>query len=297
MVALGWTLHDTLMCLGRYPSEDSKAVAAATFSQVGGPSPRALLAVQKWGGSCSLISAVGDDAPGALAIADLREAGVGTGAVHVDTFAATRLSHVWFANDTGSRTICYSSHGPALRPLNETSIQLLKDASILHLDGREVGVALNAIELARTSGALVSLDAGSPKPDLDILIQTVDMLIIPRATVLDITGRGEVKLAADDLLRRGTVKSVIVTLGVAGAYAADRSGSSHSVPSFPIDVVDSNGAGDVFAAALVWFYLQSQDLRRAVVRATAAAALKCAQLGNAGIPSVEAINGLATGYV
>lgn len=58
-----------------------------------------------------------------------------------------------------------------------------------------------------------------------------------------------------------------------------------SVPAFPARAVDPTGAGDVFAAALLFGLRRGEPPRRAALRAAAAAALTVEAPGVAGIPT------------
>ncbi|WP_067069270.1 PfkB family carbohydrate kinase [Carbonactinospora thermoautotrophica] len=69
------------------------------------------------------------------------------------------------------------------------------------------------------------------------------------------------------------VPSVVITLGAAGAVAADARGHRH-VPSPRVKAVDTTGAGDAFTGALAWRLARGDDLPDAVgfaVRVGAAA--------------------------
>lgn len=62
-------------------------------------------------------------------------------------------------------------------------------------------------------------------------------------------------------------------------------------PGFPVKVVDTTGAGDVFHGAFIYGLLEKWDLKKTAQFACATAAMKCRELGGrAGIPSlVEAM--------
>ena len=56
-------------------------------------------------------------------------------------------------------------------------------------------------------------------------------------------------------------------------------------PAFPVEVVDTTGAGDVFHGAFLCGMLQQWELEKSVEFASAVAALKCTRLGGrTGIP-------------
>jgi fructokinase len=99
---------------------------------------------------------------------------------------------------------------------------------------------------------------------------------------------------------RMTSGIVIVTLGAKGAYALDARGLEITVPAVPVDVVDTVGAGDAFAAALLdglagerppgarpdgLGQIPAEVMRRILDRASASAAYTC---GRSGAESADA---------
>ena len=74
------------------------------------------------------------------------------------------------------------------------------------------------------------------------------------------------------------VPNVVITLGGDGCVAlAD--GQSIEVDAFPIEVVDSTGAGDAFVGALGVALARGDELTTAIRYAAAAGALACRHLG------------------
>ena len=49
--------------------------------------------------------------------------------------------------------------------------------------------------------------------------------------------------------------------------------------AFPVDAVDSNGAGDVFHGAFAFSYTKWYDYRKSCVFSSAVSALKCTKVG------------------
>lgn len=75
---------------------------------------------------------------------------------------------------------------------------------------------------------------------------------------------------------------VVVTRGVDGAELHRPGEPVHRQAGFPVEVVDTTGAGDAFVAALAWSMLEGAPLERGVRLACAAGALACRALGARG---------------
>ena len=86
-----------------------------------------------------------------------------------------------------------------------------------------------------------------------------------------LTGMVEPRSAALHLIERGFHR-VIVTLGASGALCADRDGM-RIVPPFPVNAVDTTGAGDAFIGSLAVFLAEGHPEEHAVSRANLYAAL------------------------
>lgn len=79
------------------------------------------------------------------------------------------------------------------------------------------------------------------------------------------------ELLATQLRDRGA-RSVVITLGSAGAVISDAYGVSFA-PAYRVDVVDTTGAGDAFVGAMACELARGSSLRDSVLFATAMSAL------------------------
>ena len=82
---------------------------------------------------------------------------------------------------------------------------------------------------------------------------------------------GSVADSAGALLARG-VRTVVVTMGPAGAIAFGESGTIE-VPAPAVEAVDTTGAGDAFTGVLAATLAAGADLASAMKRAVCAASL------------------------
>ncbi len=81
---------------------------------------------------------------------------------------------------------------------------------------------------------------------------------------------------------------VVVTLGEKGLVGIDETGGFFALPAYPVEVVDTTGAGDVFHGAFIAALLRQMPVQEACRFASAAAAIKCTRIGGrACIPTYE----------
>ena len=87
----------------------------------------------------------------------------------------------------------------------------------------------------------------------------------------------EAEAAARLLVARG-VSTVVVTMGAMGAVAVSASGALR-VPAFPVEPIDTVGAGDAFSGGLAACLAAGAPVADALVVASAAAGLTCTRHG------------------
>lgn len=86
--------------------------------------------------------------------------------------------------------------------------------------------------------------------------------------------------AAKKLKDQG-VGTVIITLGKSGCFVYDGTNEGYMVPSFPVKVADTTGAGDAFNGAFATFIAEGYELKEAVTRSNAVAGLAVTKIGTA----------------
>jgi ribokinase len=145
-----------------------------------------------------------------------------------------------------------------------------------------VPAAARALELGKKHGAMTILNPAPAAALPESIFQYVDYLTPNESELRILLG-----LAPDDpasthelagRLRALGVRNVIVTMGSSGALILNGEGSQH-IPSIPVDVVDTTGAGDAFNAGLAVALAQGRTLRAAVQFGCCAGALACTKLG------------------
>ena len=141
-----------------------------------------------------------------------------------------------------------------------------------------------ALEEARRLGKRTVLNPAPARvlPLPADLLSLVDYLTPNEIEAGLLTGRevrsyADAEEAARALVTRG-VSTVVVTLGEAGAVAVGAM-SSIRVPGFPVDAIDTVGAGDAFSGGLAASLAAGVPIEDALVVASATAGLTCTRHG------------------
>lgn len=285
VVGIGAALLDILVTVDSYPSEDTKQQSLQTKFQGGGPCFTGLVAASKLGVPSCYMGTLGDDM-----YSDYIRKSFDTyevGRKQVRTVPNTQSFHsVVLLNVTNASRTCVWNRGTVPPPEpGDIDLEVLKNANYLHLDGHQMECAIYAARKAKEFGVKVSLDAGSPYPGIDRLLPLVDVLIPSEEFTLKYTGCSTAENAAAQLYETFKPETLIVTQGSRGGFIW-KDGSSVRYPVFPIDAIDSNGAGDTFHGAFLAAMVKGFSVSDAAAFASAASALKCTRIGaQEGIPS------------
>ena len=194
--------------------------------------------------------------------------------------AATGLIYIDITPD-GQRT-CFGSRGAngQVQPLRDVST-ICRSAAAAHLMGYnflDSGPRQAAIQLMdeiRVRGGLISLDVGmaASKDIPQQILQmsgSVDILFLSEDEAVALTGTRNARKAVA-LLQNAGAREIVLKYGKRGCLIV-KGGELQAVPPFSVPTVDSTGAGDAFAAAILQARLRGWSNAEAAVAANAAGA-------------------------
>jgi sulfofructose kinase len=287
VVGVGCAALDYLGVVPGMPSfDDAEAVTARRWLiSGGGPVATALVALARLGVLTSYLGVLGTDMVGQAIRAQFLHEGVDVSRLHSIAGFRSLTSLVLVEAGTGRRAfISFKDSDPGFE-WTEQDRELIRQARFLHLDSWYPSVGLPAAEVARRAGVPVCLDAYRVDERTGEWVALADVLIATESFPRRYTGETDLERASRRLLAEGP-GVVVVTLSERGCLVVTRD-ESFSVPGFPVQVVDTTGAGDVFHGAFLYGLLQSWPLARAAEFANAAGALACRRLGGrSAIPSL-----------
>ncbi len=288
VVGVGINVIDYLFQVPRFPEPDTKSDALGARTQGGGLTATAMVACARLGLRARYIGKFGSDEIGRLARAELAAEGLDLGACVEASGVPNRLCVVLVEERTGRRTIIrHMDRRMRLQP-EELRRDAVCSGRLLHLDGYEGEAALQAARWAREAGIPVSVDAEQFTQRHQELFRLTDCLIVAEQYGREITGRADIPGILEGLARLGP-RCVGVTSGEGGATLRYRAETLHA-PAFPVEAVDTTGAGDVFHGAFLYGLLQGWEAGDILVFANAVSALKCTHLGGrTGIPRLPQV--------
>jgi sugar/nucleoside kinase (ribokinase family) len=249
----------------------------------GGSAANTLAGLSALGAQCAFIGQVADDQLGAVFAHDIRAVGI-----DFDTPARTgepsTARCLIFVTPDAQRTMNTFLGASQFLPPESLDDEAVAAASVLYLEGylwdpEEPRAAMRrAIEAARAAGRKVAFTLSEVfvierhGDDFRALIEDgmIDILFANHHELEALTGTGdfEAGIAALD----GKVPTLVVTRSADGAVAIS-DGVRAEVAAEPIDaVVDTTGAGDLFAAGFLYGHVKGEPLETCLRRGAIAAA-------------------------
>jgi ribokinase len=246
----------------------------------GGKGANQALAARRAGAQVALIGVVGRDAFAATALANLEREGVDLGGVTAaDVPTGVALVTV---DDRGENAITVVPGANALACARSVPDALLAPGTTVLM---QLEVPLTEVEaLARRAhvrGARVVLNAAPAATLSAALLAHVSLLIVNEHEAEHLARAWSLPPALASLgpvLHARAGCDVVVTLGARGALLHGAGGSSQHAPQ-SIDVVDTTGAGDALAGALVAALDRGASGERALHEGVVAGALACTRHG------------------
>lgn len=279
---------DYLCIVPQYPGLDEKTEAVEFAVQGGGPVATALVTLARLGGKTTFIGRIGDDTNGKFILNEFSKEGVNTGGIIIDRSTQTNQAFIWIDQQTGKKSIVLNSPNKGEIKPGEIDISHLKSAKYLLVDGRDTEATFYLIEWAKKRGTKIVMDAGSPRNRMDELLRQVDYPVVSEHFCHKYFKQNDYKEAIKLLLKCGA-QAAVVTLGKNGCYGGDETGIYYQ-PAFPVSIIDTTGAGDVFHGAFIFGLLNKWHLTENLKFASAVAAMKCTKIGGRlGIPDLQSV--------
>lgn len=273
VLCVGMACYDLVFSVDHHPGPDEKATASSVTACGGGPAANAAVAASRLGVTTAFAGYLGSDIYGQAHQAEFDAEGVQTEWV-VKGADPTPISAILVKPD-GLRTVVnYSEETPGLDPGHVDLSH--PQPRVLLLDGHQPAASVALAQKARALGIPIVLDAGSVHPGTLGLLGRIDALVASRRFAQDLTGTTEENKLADCLGDHAPI--VVVTLGPRG-LVWKREETGGRLGAYPVQPVDSTGAGDAFHGAFAAGWAKGMAWPDLLHFASAAGAICCTITG------------------
>ena len=275
-------------------------LATAFDISPGGKGSNAAVAAARQGAQVAVVARIGSDDFGRMALDLWQREGIATR--HVEQVAGERsgVAQILVYDDGDNSIAVFPGAGAGLGAAQVHAAEATIAAARVVMAPCEVPLeaTLAAFRVARAHGVTTLLNPAPARPLPDELIALCDVLTPNEGELRVLAGTpAEAPLAdaARSLLERGA-GVVLVTLGAAGCCLFRRGVAPLALPGWPVDVVDTIGAGDTCTGALAAALARGLPMEAAAARANAAAALSVTGRGAIGaMPDRAAVDALLAG--
>ena len=270
---------------------DPQPISASGYRAVsgslnaGGEAINEAIASAKLGLKTGILCRLGSDAAGKLIESELQSFGVDTG--RIIRSGTTPVTTMFVMENGRRKSITNEAHRQTFRP--EERPELFTDAGALILgslfrvpfDNPES--VFSVLSAAKEAGQTVFADTKLPNfrrlnlSDLQDSLPLIDYITPNEDEAAWYSGKKDPDEMADVFLKAG-VRHVIIKLGAEGCLL--KGGSIRlRLPAFPVNAVDTTGAGDQFLAGFVSEVLRGASLPEALRFANACGALCTTAVG------------------
>lgn len=229
----------------------------------GGSAANTARGIARLGLECGYIGKLGKDAPGEFFLNDLIKNGVKPHIGYSDTDTGVALTLI---SPDSERTFATYLGAAIELDAGDLDPDVFAEYDLLHMEGYLVqnrDLFLAALEMAADEGLLISLDLAS----YNVVAQHRDFLREELPGNIDILFANESEIralsGAEDLLKireayADFYPQLIIKTGAEGCLIAAED-QRWAVPAVEAKVIDTNGAGDLFAAAYLSAYARGHQ--------------------------------------
>jgi ribokinase len=273
---------------GKHLAVPGETVKGSTFKMgPGGKGSNQGVAASRAGADVTLVTKVGNDVFGKVALDFYKKENMSTEYVFIDNKKETGTALIMVDEESGQNQILVVSG--ACDNITDQEImkaeQLIDEADILLL---QLEINMDAIEkvinMAHAKGKQIVLNTAPAQKLPDNLLKKLD-IVTPNEieagilTDMKVETEDDAQKAAQILLNKG-VKSVVVTMGKNGVFVMtpDR---KEFIPSMKVKAIDTTGAGDAFNGGFVTALSEGKDIFEAARFGNIVGALSVTKVGTA----------------
>lgn len=252
----------------------------------GGSAANTIAGVVDFGGTAAYAAKVGHDELGEFFLGDLRNLGV---KIEVPSAAGQTGTSVILITEDAQRTMLTHLGLSAKLSADDISSAEIAQAKYVYIEGylfageSTTKAAMRAIELAKKQGVKVAFTISDPflvgmhrELFWELIADSVDLLFCNLEEARSLTGHTDPLDCAHKIHHHAA--DVALTLGAEGSLLM-HAGQVTPIEGVPVSAVDTTGAGDMYAAGILYGITNGLSWKQAGHLASHAAARVVSQMG------------------
>lgn len=306
-LCLGLVMRDILLenVQGLPADWEQTILAEGVKEDVGGGAANSARTLARLGADIAIAGMVGNDPMGDRIVQILQAEGVDTALLARSARASTGVA-VGLVKEGGER--CFITSRGCNASLSRTDIQGTEDRTyeVVHVNGYFQFPSLEQdlpgmLRTYREKGSLIAFDTASSDPSgrwfeaIRPLAGSIDYFFANTAQLRSLGGREGYRGNAAFLLEQG-IGCVVVKRGHLGCAVVTQE-KEWVIEGYPVEAIDTTGAGDSFDAAFMLGVAKGRDMTWCGQFANVVAACNCrAAGGTGGVPDYSTAIGLMQYY-
>jgi len=268
----------------RFPKPGETIFGRSFNLGFGGKGANQAVAARLCGADVFMVARVGSDLFGPATIENFRKQGIDATYVKQVQGISSGVAPIFVEPSGQNRILVVKGANDAIKPVDvDAAEDMLKSVDCIVLQFEiPIETVYYTIAFARKHGIRCILNPAPAQAVEMAALNELDYFIPNEHEAETITGAAvktvdDAMNCAAKLLASG-IRRVIVTLGANGALLAGREATEH-VAAFPVNCIDSTGAGDAFIGSFAVFLGEGIAEKEAVRRANLYAALSTTGVG------------------
>ncbi|MBK7978721.1 MAG: carbohydrate kinase family protein [Ignavibacteriae bacterium] len=272
ITCLGIIVADVIAkAVDKLPKEGELDIVEQIEMHLGGCAANCSVDLELIGVKTAVIGKVGEDGLGSFVIGNMKYNGVNVNGISISKTSKTSASIV-LVNSKSERSFIHQLGANADFTMEDIDLSIILNSKILFVAGAllmpkfDGDSTANLLKMVSESGIITVMDTawdstGKWMKLIEPCLPFLDYFIPSFEEAEMLTDKHEPEEIANVFLKGG-VKTVVIKLGSMGCFIKNRNGEKFFIDAFKgIDVVDTTGAGDAFAAGFITGLLKGWDLR------------------------------------
>lgn len=280
IAVIGGTIVDLVAYVDAAPKYGGTATAKDFHIACGGKGANQAVAAKRLGADVLMVSAVGEDLFGTMALENFQRNGIDTRQIVKVPNVSSSVVMIIVESSGQYRSMYYHGASDFLAPENiQQAANDLKECGLFVIQLEiPLETVYAAVDFANKNNIPVLLNPSPLNCGLSVeKVCTCEFFVLNELELGILTGLSDIRAAAGKLLSQG-LKNIILTLGSRGSiWFAE--GVEEFVPTLKVDAVDSTGAGDAFSGCFAKSFAQGENIRDAIQLASKYAALSVTRKG------------------